>query len=49
MKGLNVFLDNYKIATEGLGRLGKVLVTVVVAFIIVAIIFALTGVILDTI
>lgn len=49
MKAFNVLRDNYRSATEGLGTVGKIIVTVVVAFIIVAIIFALTGVILDTI
>lgn len=49
MKGFNVLIDNYRTATEGLGTVGKVIVTIVVAFIVVAIIFALTGVILDSI
>ncbi len=47
MKAINVLLENYRNATEGLSMLAKIFVTLVVCFIIVAILFALTGVILN--
>lgn len=46
MDTLNVFIENYKIATEGLNILAKVFIAVVLAFIFIAIIFALAGVIM---
>lgn len=49
MKGFNVLIDNYRTATGSLGIVGKAIVTIVLAFIIVAIIFAITAVILDSI
>lgn len=46
METLNVFIENYKSATEGLNILAKVFITVVLVFILIAIMFALAGVIM---
>lgn len=46
METMNVFIENYKTATEGLNVLAKVFIAVVLIFIFIAIAFALAGVIL---
>lgn len=46
MKTFNVFIENYKTATEGLNIPAKVFITVVLIFILMAIIFAMAGVIM---
>lgn len=45
MESLNVFINNYRKATEGLSLLGKIIIAIVISFIFVAVIFALVGVI----
>ncbi len=47
MKTLNFFVENYKSATEGFNFLGKIFVLLVLAFIFIAVLFAIFGVALD--
>ncbi len=47
MKTLNFFIENYKSATEGFNFLGKIFVLLVLAFIFIAVLFAIFGVALD--
>ncbi|HSI71326.1 MAG TPA: hypothetical protein VK941_13910 [Gillisia sp.] len=45
MKSLNVFIHNYRTATQGLNLFGRVIIAIVISFIFVAVIFAVVGVI----
>lgn len=47
MNPLNVFVKNYKQATEGFNLAGKIFLTIVLLFIFTAILFALVGVLMD--
>ncbi len=47
MKTLNFFIENYKSTTEGFNFLGKIFVLLILAFIFIAVLFAIFGVALD--
>jgi len=47
MNPLETFIENYKNATKELTMVPKIIVTIVVSFIFIAVIFAILGVIPD--
>lgn len=47
MNPLETFIENYKNATRGLSMVSKIIVTLVLSFIFIAVIFAILGVIPD--
>lgn len=47
MKTLNVFVQNYRTATEGFNLITKIIITTVLSFIFGAVLYALIGVVKD--
>lgn len=48
MKAIEILIQNYKNATEGFNILVKIIIAIVLAFIFIAVIFAVVGVITDS-